>query len=325
MRSLLLALSSVLTLTGCSAARRALPPPGAPPLRQALGVREPMTRVPVAGVELAVHDSDPSGTKPAIVCLHAVAHGGGDFQSLEAAFSARWRVITVDWPGHGYSGADTVPASASRYAELFAGLVTALRLDDFVLVGNSIGGAVAMIHAAAHPEQVRALVLANPGGLDPGGLFAGLYISHLVGRFERGVREEARFEPWYRDYYEGILVTPEAEARRAVIVAAGYEMAPVLADAWRSFARPEARLHSLLPRITLPVLVTWARRDALISWGRNREAVEQLPNARVVFFEAGHAPFLETPEAFNAELGRFLDSLGPPARDGAAAGSGGPG
>ncbi|QSQ27079.1 alpha/beta hydrolase [Pyxidicoccus parkwayensis] len=325
MRSLLLALSSMLTLTGCAAARRAPPPSGAAPRRQALGVRQPMTRVPVAGIGLAVHDSDPSGTKPAIVCLHAVAHGGGDFIPFEDAFSSRWRIITVDWPGHGYSDSDTVPTSAKRYAELFERLVTALGLDAFVLVGNSIGGAVAITYAAEHPDKVRALVLANPGGLDPGGLFAGIYISHLVGRFERGVRQEARFEAWFRDYYDGILVTPEAAGRKEAIVAAGYEMAPVLVDAWKSFATPEARLHSLLPRLTMPTLVTWARRDEVITWGRNHAAIERLPNARVVFFEAGHAPFLETPEAFNAELARFLDSLGSRAGGGAGDGSGGPG
>jgi 4,5:9,10-diseco-3-hydroxy-5,9,17-trioxoandrosta-1(10),2-diene-4-oate hydrolase len=265
----------------------------------------------VLGVDLAVHDGDPSGSKPALVCLHAIGHGGGDFVGLEQAFGAAWRVITVDWPDQGRSGHDGEPASARRYTALFSALVDELRLERVVLLGNSIGGAVAISYAAQNPTRVRALVLANPGGLDEGasGLLGRVFIGFTVAHFEQGVRGEAAFEPWFRSYYEGILVTFEAQERRAEIVAAGYESAPVLAQAWDSFRQPEANLVPLLPRLSMPVLVTWARRDGIVQWSRNRAAVESIPRAKVVFFEAGHAPFLETPGPFNAELSSFLQAL----------------
>jgi 4,5:9,10-diseco-3-hydroxy-5,9,17-trioxoandrosta-1(10),2-diene-4-oate hydrolase len=301
-------LLALLSLSACAPALRAVTKEESP-RRWALAAAAPAQLHRVLGVELSVHDSEPGGAKPILICLHAIAHGGADFTGVEAQLAPSWRVITVDWPGHGRSGPDSEPASAARYAQLFDALVTQLQLSRFVILGNSIGGAVALRHAAAHPEQVRALVLANPGGLDPGGLLARFFIGTLVDHFEQGERNEARFEPWFRHYYDDILVTEAASPQRERIVAAGYEHAALLGQAWRSFATPEANLEALIPRVTMPVLFTWAKRDGLITWGRNRAAVESFPHATVEFFEAGHAPFLETPDAFHTSLARFLEGL----------------
>ncbi len=56
--------------------------------------------------------------------------------------------------------------SAVRYGDLLGGFLDAVGIEQAVLLGNSIGGAAAVRLAAAQPVRVRALVLANPGGLD---------------------------------------------------------------------------------------------------------------------------------------------------------------
>jgi pimeloyl-ACP methyl ester carboxylesterase len=281
-----------------------------PPRRLALAVAEPRQELVVDGVAIAVHDSDPAGTKPAIVCLHAIGHGGGDFVGFEEAFAGRFRVVTLDWPGHGASAQDPQPASARRYAALLLGVLDALKLENPIVMGNSIGGAAALALAQQHPDRVRALVLCNPGGLDPGGFFAGLFIEHLVSRFRSGVAGDASFGDWFARYYAGILLGPEAADRRKAIVAAGYESAPRLVEAWTSFAQPEADARPGLPRLDMPVFVGWAMRDGLVQWERNRDAVSIIPQATLVAFEhSGHAPFLEEKEAFHAALAPFLDGL----------------
>jgi pimeloyl-ACP methyl ester carboxylesterase len=58
------------------------------------------------------------------------------------------------------------------------------------------------------------------------------------------------------------------------------------------------------------VLFTWAVRDRFIQLRRNRPAIRTFPNARVVELAAGHAPQLEMPDAFEAEVTRFLAALG---------------
>lgn len=312
MRHLIVRLLTCISLLGCAPPRllstAELQPD--PPRRLALAVAEPRRLVEVDGVSLAVHDSDPTGQKPAIVCLHAIGHGGGDFRAFEEAFKDRLRVISVDWPGHGASDQDTQPASARRYAVLLMGLLDALALERPILFGNSIGGAAALTVASENPGRVRALVLSNPGGLDPGDLLARLFIDHLVSQFRRGAAGEVSFLDWYRNYYASILLGSEAAARRDAIVAAGYESAPRLTEAWTSFARPEADLRSGLKDLQMPVFIGWAMRDGLVQWSRNRSAISSLPGAKVVqFANSGHAPFLEESSAFNAAVGPFLDAL----------------
>src|SRR5262245_31035286 len=85
--------------------------------RLALGAGSAAKDVVVDGVRRAF---DEEGAGPAILCLHAIGHGARDYEDLRARFRGRFRVIALDWPGHGRSGEDTAPASAERFAALAA-------------------------------------------------------------------------------------------------------------------------------------------------------------------------------------------------------------
>src|SRR5690348_4820381 len=119
-----------------SACRHATGVPGGSPLMDVLGVR------------LAVADE---GRGHAVVCLHAIGHGGGDFAALAAALRGDFRVIRIDWPGQGRSEPDKVPSAPARYAELLAAVLDRLQVRDPIIVGNSIGGATALLHASRRP------------------------------------------------------------------------------------------------------------------------------------------------------------------------------
>lgn len=299
---------SLAALSSCAVRLPASSLVSTPPKRLALAALAPRQTVVVDGVELAFHDSAPDSAKPAVVCLHAIGHGGGDFAAFDAALPGH-RIIALDWPGHGASGVDPQSPTAARYARLLDGFLKVLGVERPILVGNSIGGAAAVRIAAEHPERVRALVLANPGGFDPGGFFARLFIGHLEKKFHGGAEGLASFSEWFAGYYDGVLRTPASAARRAAIVTAGYESATLLEQAWHGFGLDEADQRALAPALVMPVWVAWADDDGLIQWSRNRAAVESIPNVRVDHFAAGHAPFLETPEPFFAGLSRFLASV----------------
>ena len=277
-----------------------------------LAAPAPRVHVEAAGVDIALHDTDPAGTRPAVICLHAVGHGGGDYASTVDALGATHRVLAVDWPGHGASGPDAHPASAARYERVLAELIDQLRLDRVVIVGNSIGGAAAIRYAAHHPDRVRGLVLVDTGGLDRGGWVARVYIRSIARRFRRGAAGDPRFIAWYARFYDRLLTTPASQARRDAIVAAGPQMAEVLAQAWESFAAPDADLRALLPTLQVPILVAWARHDRVIRWSRNRRAIARGQRVEVVRFEGGHSAPVEDPEAFNAALEGFLEALPQP-------------
>jgi pimeloyl-ACP methyl ester carboxylesterase len=274
--------------------------------RQALGAHPPWHVVVVDGVRLAYTDD---GAGAAIVCLHAIGHGAGDFSRLREQLRLHYRVVTLDWPGHGNSGDDRLPASAARYAALLGGFLAAVDAGPAVLIGNSIGGTVAIRHAAVHPADVRALVLANPGRLDRTDVLTPIFTRLMARFFTAGARGARWYPRAFAAYYRLVLPAPAAAAHRARIVAAARDVAPVLAQAWRSFGMAEAEVGSLAARVTCPVLFTWARRDWINQLSRARAAIARFPNARLETFEAGHCAFLESPVEFDESLRRFLGTL----------------
>jgi 4,5:9,10-diseco-3-hydroxy-5,9,17-trioxoandrosta-1(10),2-diene-4-oate hydrolase len=268
-----------------------------------LGVQSPWKELVIDGVRLAYDDE---GRGDPLVCLHAIAHGARDFEGLRTALRGTRRVIALDWPGHGNSGEDSEPPTAGRYAALLARFLEALALERPVLLGNSIGGAAAIRLAAQAPGRVRGLVLVNPGGLLPLNGPARLAIDLMVRFFDRGARGARWYPALFATYYRLVLPLAAAAEERRRIVACAREMAPLLAQAWRGFARPEADLRGLAEGVRCPVLFAWAKSDRILQLKRCRKAIDRLPDARLELFPGGHAPFLECPALFFPRLEEFL-------------------
>lgn len=217
-------------------------------------------------------------------------------------------MVRLDWPGQGRSGPDSKPPSAARYAELLAGVVARLKLERPIILGNSIGGAAAMIYAASHP--VTALVLCDTGGL--------VEVTPAIARacnafsrfFAAGARKAWWFKPAFWAYYR-FLVLPSAAAReqRKRIIAAGYEIAPVLRDAWTSFGRKDADIRELAKGLDVPVWFAWATGDRIIQLKACLPAINAMKNARLTRFGGGHSAFLERLKPFAKEFKRFAKSM----------------
>lgn len=275
--------------------------------RDALGAGRTAHRLMAGGVPLAVKRT---GTGPPVICLHATCHGARDFERFGELVKDGFEVIAVDWPGQGSSADDVEPASATRYASMIGEVMDALDVQEGILLGNSIGGAAAIMFAHAHPDRVRGLVLCNPGGLialDAGTRRA---INMMVRFFAAGERGARWFGSAFAAYYR-LLVLPSraARAQRRRIVAAGYETAPVLRQAWESFAAPEADIRHLARDLDVPVWFAWARGDRILPLARCRETIEQMPTATLTTFRGGHAPFLERPRQFARAFRKFASGL----------------
>src|SRR5580658_2925310 len=97
-----------------------------------------LTYVTVDKVPLAVKRA---GSGAPVVCLTATGHDAQDFAPLAQRLAHKFEIICIEWPGHGDSKADHVPASAARYADLAGAVLRILNVREPLLVGNSIGGA----------------------------------------------------------------------------------------------------------------------------------------------------------------------------------------
>lgn len=274
-------------------------------LREESGVPAGSRMIDACGVRLAVSCE---GSGPPVVCLHAIGHGGRDFEQFSALVREHFQVIRLDWPGQGRSQPDTQLPTAARYAELLADVLAPMRLISPIIVGNSIGGAAAIRYAASN--RVRALVLCNPGGLVPINPLVTGVCNAFSAFFAQGARGAWWFPRLFAWYYR-LLILPSAEAtaQRERIIRAGREIAPVLRDGWKQFGGRSSDIRDLAISLDLPVLFAWARRDRIISLGKSMSCIERMKAARVATFDAGHAAFLERPGEFVGEFLRFADSL----------------
>ncbi len=254
-----------------------------------------------------------SGQGPAIVCLHAIAHGARDYLKFAERLGHRFTVYALDFPGHGQSPFDGVAPTPQHYAALLAGAVDALGLKRFGLIGCSIGGATAIRYAVDHPERVAALALCNSGGLQKIGLLARLVCGRYARFFAKGERGDKAYAARYRRYYRTVLPLAPAAWRREEIVADAYKTAGLLRRAWENFARPQADLRALMPTLKCPVLFAWAKDDKANAWSRCKAAAFSVPDHTIALFPGGHAAFLEVPDAFDTALLAFVAAKVPQA------------
>jgi esterase len=107
---------------------------------------------------------DSSG--PVLVLLHALGEDASDWDEVAAALSNRYRVLALDQRGHGQSEY-TARYSFELMRDDLRDFVDALGLEQFSLMGHSMGGLVALLFAEEHPERVQRLVIedaAPPAG-----------------------------------------------------------------------------------------------------------------------------------------------------------------
>ena len=265
---------------------------------------EPQTvMLDIGGTKIAVMRT---GQGPSIVCLHAIAHGARDYLKLAERLGSRFTFYAIDFPGHGQSPFDGVVPTPKHYAALLERVADALDLKRFGILGCSIGGATAIRYAAAHPDRVAAMALCNSGGIQKIGLLARIVCGHYARFFAKGERGDKTYAAKFHRYYETVLPLAPAAWRREEIVADAYKTAGLLRQAWQNFAKPDADIRALLPTLKCPVLFAWAKDDAANAWSRCKAAALTVPDHTIQMFDGGHAAFLETPDAFDAALLKFV-------------------
>ena len=115
----------------------------------------------IAGLNLHYVDFGTAGRTP-MLCVHGGAASTHWFDFVAADFNADHHVLAIDQRGHGDSAwADPPDYTYERYAADIDELAARLDLRDFVLIGHSMGGAVALTYAAKHPGRVSRLVIVD--------------------------------------------------------------------------------------------------------------------------------------------------------------------
>lgn len=126
------------------------------------------------GLRLYTRDyAGPNPDAPVLLCLHGLTRNSKDFDGLAAHLSTRYRVLCPDLRGRGRSARDPKPENyrPDVYGGDVFGLLEALRIDKFGVIGTSLGALMAMGMNALAPQRVTRVVLNDAGPeLDPRGL-----------------------------------------------------------------------------------------------------------------------------------------------------------
>ncbi|MBT0671725.1 alpha/beta hydrolase [Novosphingobium profundi] len=261
------------------------------------------------GVEVHVADE---GQGPAILLIH------GHYQSLRVweewtrDLARSHRVLRLDMPPYGLSGADPSGRySPKRVEELIALLVRREKLTRFAIGGISTGSAIAMRYTLAHPDQVNALILANaplvplPPAMRPK---VSAWDQFLEDDFYRPVY---RPEAFYQDLFDKLVVNRAVDTR--ALAHETYDMLrkPGNAAALETFThalRFEARdygqrsqtTQEQLARVRVPTLVLWGEAGTMLPLAIGCEVARTAsPGAPLLvgYAGAGHFLPLEAPRA----------------------------
>jgi 4,5:9,10-diseco-3-hydroxy-5,9,17-trioxoandrosta-1(10),2-diene-4-oate hydrolase len=261
-------------------------------------------RVPAGDIALHVTEV---GSGPALVWLHGAgpgATGMSNFRRNLAAF-AGYRSLVFDLPRFGRSDKPVLSEPFAPYAAArLAAALDELGVARASIVGNSMGGAVAMKLAADRPDLVDRLVLMAPVGTTPddwsGGIPEGLMA--IVEWMRQGPSRElverfARLQVHDPAVLTGELIQERLEAASdPAVVATNPETNPAPGD-----LKPD------LARIEAPALLLWGREDRFIPLEWALTALRGIPDAELrVIPRCGHWVQYERPELFNRAAGEFL-------------------
>jgi pimeloyl-ACP methyl ester carboxylesterase len=247
------------------------------------------------------------GNGPALVLLHTMRTQLDMFQKVIPKLAERYQVYALDYPGHGQSDAPHADYSAEYLTGFVTEFLDRLDIKDAILVGESIGGTIALLLAARRNPRVRGVVAVNPYDYDRGRglrrsswsarlfttalripllrrLFGDAQPFFVVKRIlEGGVVRKGSFPPsLLHELQSGGLRPGQRRAFEQLVLH------------WRSWEQARAEYTN----IALPVQLVYGEEDWSSEFERedNRRTI---PRARIRFIkDAGHFAALDAPGAF---------------------------
>jgi pimeloyl-ACP methyl ester carboxylesterase len=170
------------------------------------------------------------------------------------------------------------------------------------LLGNSLGGHVALVHVLKHPERIKSLILSGSSGLFENGM-GDTYPKR--GDYEY-IRKKTELT-----FYDPVMASKQLVDEVYDIVNSRLKVIKIIALAKSAIRN---NLGEELNQIQQPTLLIWGNNDTITPPFVGREFNKLLPNSELHFIDkCGHAPMMEVPEEFNVILHKFLTELNQPA------------
>ena len=257
------------------------------------------------------------GHGPDVLLLHGLGGTRASLFATAAALSQRYRVHAPDLPGFGSSSKPArAPYNARWYAETMLALMDAQDIPHAHVVGNSMGGRIAIEMGLMEPERIRSLGLLCPAvawvrrGFHP----LVRLLRPEFGLLPHGFTRNAVAHQFWSLFFDRDLIDPEVgelmvDEFRRIYHSAGARLA-FLASARNIYLEAPYGGHGFYPRLAElrpPALFVWGAHDGLIPAAFGRHVHKWLPSAEQVTMEScGHVPQVERPDETNELLLGFF-------------------
>lgn len=235
------------------------------------------------------------GGEENLMLLHGLFGALSNFEGILSEFGKRYNVIVPILP---IFEMPLRKVSVSGLVDHVIDFVNFKKYKKVHVLGNSLGGHIALLFTLAHPKLVSSLILTGSSGL---------FENAMGSTFPR--RGDYEF---IKKKTESTFFDPKTASKELVdevfsIVNDRNKAIRVLAVAKTAIRHNVGdRLHA----IKAPTLLVWGNHDQITPAFVGEKFAELIPNSRLYFLDhCGHAPMMEHPDIFNQHLGRFLEDV----------------
>ena len=254
---------------------------------------------------------------PDMLLLHGFAQTCHSWDFVALAFCDRYHVVALDQRGHGDSDwSESGDYAPETQQEDIAAVVSAIGLNDFVLMGLSMGGRNSFTYAATHPGDVRALVVVDAG---PQNMRAG---SHKIRNFVRQEDELDSIEDFVQRVLDYNPLRDPVQVRGSIV----HNLKQLPSGRWtwkydKHFRQPGGRRFQQDPEMTqrlwgymeslaCPTLVVRGAESDIIALDTADGMHKRIPNGRMATVEnAGHLVMGDNPSGFEQAVTGFLSEM----------------
>ncbi len=230
-----------------------------------------------------------------LVLLHGLFGALSNFKDLIEHFRKGYKVIVPMLPLFDLDIFHTSVGGLAKYVHKF---IETRNLDNIHLLGNSLGGHVALVHVLKHPERIKSLILTGSSGLFENGMGDSYP--------KRGDYEYIRKKTEIT-FYDPKTASKELVDEVFEITNNRIKVIKIIALAKSAIRN---NLGEELNQIKQPTLLIWGNNDTITPPFVAKEFQKLIPNSELHFIDkCGHAPMMEVPQEFNTLLDQFLTRL----------------
>jgi 2-hydroxy-6-oxonona-2,4-dienedioate hydrolase len=234
-----------------------------------------------------------------LVLLHGLFGALSNFRDLIEFFRQHNKVVVPMLPLFELDILHTTVGGLAKFVHRF---LEARNYKNVHLLGNSLGGHVALVYLLKHPERVKSLILTGSSGL---------FESAMGDSYPKRGDYEYIKKKTELTFYDPAMATKELVDEVFEITRNRLKVIKTIALAKSAIRN---NLGDELNAIKQPTLLIWGNNDTITPPFVAREFNRLIPNSELHFIDkCGHAPMMERPEEFNAILHKFLKKLAAPA------------